>query len=432
MPLKINNPYDNTETVAVLQDGTEVKKKVYNGAMGIRIRKIREQMAKRTQPNAKGYTWTMGYNNCVGRYTQDREFPRFSGSSWNRSLKNNSRAKESLHTIGHLYAMADQVAEICLKTGWYVSEAFCNLLLRRDQPAKDIYDQWISTLPGFKKNWFVDESGLRIHLLSPRSRGKVRDKATALYRSCSGSRIFATCTFVAQVDDQTGVAILNKFLTAIRKEFGRVEYLWVAERQDENKDFPGNIHFHLLMNKRLPIKRWNAMWVLQQYNAGLRAKNKYKEPITMEEVLEKFESGRMQDILNPLDVKKIYGISGLSHYLTKYITKQEGNVPFACSVWHCSRRVSRMFTKSVTSPSAFRYCMSLANCRVDKKTGEVFEAKEIVKPFYVMVYINNKTVPLNYLREMEQINKWILAGHQLDRLWNCSDDEYKKFFLTDG
>lgn len=53
--------------------------------------------------------------------------------------------------------------------------------------------------------------------------------------------------------------------------------------------------------------------------------------------------------------------------------------------------------------------MSLENAKVDKKTGEVMGMPvQITGSFYVMVYVNNKEGPLKYLREMEQINKWML------------------------
>jgi hypothetical protein len=297
----------------------------------------------------------------------------------------------------------------------------------RDQDSERGFREWLSQqVPGD-----VDGSGFGIHVLSARSRGKIKDKATAFFRASSGDRIFCTLTFIAAVDDRTGVAILNKFLTALRKEFGALQFLWVAERQEN-----GNIHFHLIVNKRLPVRRWNGMWVLQQYNAGLRGRNKYDEVVELPEILARFKDGTIQKVFNPLDVKKVKSIGGLSMYLTKYITKQEKKVPFGCAVWHCSRRVSRMFTRATVGPSAFAYMMSLSNCRVDKSTGEVFMPRRVppVKPgdnFYIMVYANNKGAPLKYLKEMESVNRWLLQGHELDRLALIDDDKYRSVFCKD-
>jgi hypothetical protein len=74
--------------------------------------------------------------------------------------------------------------------------------------------------------------------------------------------------------------------------------------------------------------------------------------------------------------------------------------------------------------------MSLANCKLDKETGEVF-MPEMVRPrdfgLAMIVYVNKKDAPLRYLREMEQINKWLIRGMQVDEgyLDSLDDDRYK-------
>jgi hypothetical protein len=50
------------------------------------------------------------------------------------------------------------------------------------------------------------------------------------------------------------------------------------------------------------------------------------------------------------------------------------------------------------------------------------------EPFYVIIYANDKSAPLKYLREMEQINKWILGGEELTQMPEIDDDEYRKYF----
>ena len=209
--------------------------------------------------------------------------------------------------------------------------------------------------------------------------------------------------------------------------------MWVAERQP---DFPGNIHFHIILNKRIPIRKYNALWVLQQYRAGLRGKTQFGTPISMAEIEQRHKEQSIHRVFNPVDVKRVRSIAGLSSYLTKYITKQAATF-FGCLPWHCSRGVSRLFTKTVVGPSAFSYMMSLSNCKVDKSTGEVFmpEAGKAGDPkkrqFYTLVYINNKAAPLGYLKEMEQVNKWILEGLEIDRLPMVDDELYSKLFCSD-
>lgn len=403
------------------------------GPAARRRERVREQLEKKTSREPPPYTWTMGYNACVGRPTGGRPYPRFSGSSLNR--QNNEQKKTDLqaatdYLIKVVRASAPKLTRLLAGPG---QGYFCAFLIGEDPGAEARFRDWLSSLTGSEIPHGVVGLGLPIHMLSARSRGKIKDKATAFYRSCPGSRVFATLTFVAPVDDRTGVSVLNKFFTAIRKKHSSLQYFWVAERQPESR----RIHFHVVLNKRLPVKEANALWVLQQYNAGLRGINKYGQLISMEEIRQRYAAGTVGKVLNPYDAKKIRSIGGLSGYLTKYITKQEKDVPFGCLPWHCSRGVSRLFIRTTVGPSAFRYCMSLANVRVDKKTGECWMPEYFPKPsagnpFYLGVYINNKAAPLPYLKEMEQINKWMLGGLRPSRIPGCDDDQYRKHFLWEN
>jgi hypothetical protein len=411
----------------------------------LRNRKAKRQMARKIRGDELGYTWTMGYNNCVGRYTQGGKYPRFSGSSLNRNRQLSMNFDENKKDIQagqrDTFKMALKVAGKFSESGLRWPEELRNYIMLRNSETERKFRLWFSTTQGGD----ADPLPMHVHVLSARSRGKIKDKATAFFRASAGDRVFCTLTFIAAVDDRTGVAILNKFLTALRKKFPKLLYLWVAERQENNVEFPGNIHFHMILNKRLPVGQWNAMWVLQQYNEGLVGKNEYGEQVDKAEILRLYDLdvkekycgargrngkkiSRLQKVFNPFDVKRVRSIGGLSMYLTKYITKQKKNDPFGCSVWHCSRRVSQLFTRTTVGPSAFAYMKSPANFRVDKETGECWAAREDRQAFYVIIYANNKTAPLKYLKEMEQINRWISAGETVDRMPEIDDDDYRKYF----
>lgn len=329
-------------------------------------KKAREVLKQRTAPNPKPYTWQMGYHHCIGRRPGEGEYPLLSGSSLNRLRKKVSKEKKPPQSYG-------------------------------------------------------------IHILSSRSRSKVRDKATAFWRAGSGDRVFVTLTFIDQVTDYQGVRILNKFLTAVREDHPKIRYLWVAEHQPES----GRIHFHCIFNKRLSVSRYNPLWVLQQYNAGLRHTTKYGTVISMAEMQQRYENGTVGKVCNPFDVEKIRTIHGISWYLTKYITKQKKDDPFGCQTWHCSRQVSRLFTREAVSPSAFRYMQSFENYRVDKETGECYPSPIYQSPFFIMTFVNNKASPLPWIRKLEQANKWILKDElQLDQAPQINDLIYRKIFCT--
>lgn len=350
-----------------------VKRKQYYTRSSWAKRQARMLLKKKTRPEQRPYTWRLGYNHCVGQYASET-YPTLSGSSINRKKKSAKKKTEK------------------------------------------------------------SEPGTVIHKFSTRSRGKVKDKATAFFRSTPHNRTFVTLTFIQDLTHLKAVQTLNKFLTVLRTERPGLQYLWVAEKQEENN---GRIHFHMLLNRRLPIKRYNALWVLQQYNSGLVAHRANGEQIGREEIetryryditskFKKNDPDSMMAVLNPFDIEKAYNIHGLSHYLTKYITKQQKDEEFTCLNWHCSRRVSKLFTKEVVSPSTFAYLMSLANYKINKKTGECWAPVKLQRQFFTMVYVNNKGAPLSRLKQLEKVNKWVLNDFDPDKLTMIDDLLYKK------
>jgi hypothetical protein len=427
-------------------DGTKVERAAKRAA-----KYLKESKRVTRSAHEKGYTHSMGYNQCSARYSTSR-YSRFSGSSLNRNpqLKLYEGEQDLPAEPGDYFKMAVKAAKEYSRRRLPIPAEISDYIVARDKESEGKFRLWLS-LP---RSWPENGISFGIHVLSTRSRGKIKDKATAFFRSCPGDRTFATLSFIAPVDDYTGVTILNKFLVAMRKKFPTLQYLWVAERQtgDRNegrgvvKEATGNIHFHLILNKYLPAGQWNALWVLQQYNSGLIGHDKWGRELTKEYITElyildqkeKFKGAvgrtgkkisRIQAELNPLDVKKVKDISGLSGYLTKYITKQKKNEPFGCAVWHCSRRVSRLFVRATVGPSAFAYMRSFNNYKVDFSTGECFPpVMSPPHPFYSVVYAANKDAPLRYLKEMEKWNKEIMAGHVLDLLPIIDDDAYRKVF----
>jgi hypothetical protein len=238
--------------------------------------------------------------------------------------------------------------------------------------------------------------------MSPRTKTKIRDKIFAFYQACPNADFrFLTLSFLNAVDDELSVKILNKFLTVVRKHFPECAYIWIAERQHANIKYKGNIHFHLIINCHLPIIAINALWVKQQFNAGIEFEGYSKAYINT------CTDKEINKILNPADIKKIDCVDGLSHYLTAYITKNIDQ--FKCSVWHSSRKVSRLITSQLTSKRIFEESQDLSiNCIVDYTTGELFEGKTYVTEYAIVSYICNKKHFSKYLTEMQQLNQVIM------------------------
>jgi hypothetical protein len=218
-------------------------------------------------------------------------------------------------------------------------------------------------------------------VFSPRTRRKVGDKAFAfMYTQRKRSVAFLTLSFINKVTDQQGKKILNTFLTTLRKNFGHFNYLWVAERQDGKRNkfehCTGNIHYHLLTDAFVPVVRFNALWVLCQYNAGIvndTADEKLKkngQTIFQMYAAENYKG--IQGYLNPLDIKPVHNVQTASAYVTKYITKNDGS--FDCLIWHCSRGVSRLATAQ-QKPQTLMHDLTNENLNtyVSAKTGKRFK-----------------------------------------------------------
>jgi hypothetical protein len=371
---------------------------------------------KRTQPNEKTYVCRLGYNTAANSYTGSSEIGRLSGSSFNRNESKRRKLERE-----KIYLEAKEAAEKC-----------CHGTYEYDVRKERMESLRVGTCfePKYKRKLSrsLDRSGKRVHMLSKRSKGKVRDKCTALYRCFKEKGILATLTFVNDVDDKLAVKILNKFLTALRDDKGKVKYIWVAERQMKTT---GRIHFHIILDQRMEIEKYNALWILQQYNSGVchpdYSKSQILDWIEHDKTRSSLEKSELQKRLNPFDVEKIKSMYGLSFYLTKYITKNKSG-SFNCLAWHCSRSVSKLFTKTVVSRSTFSQIASKRNFRVSPHTGEVIQARHIKGAFYSLYFIENKYIFLPEMSELEQINCWVLDGMIPDKIPLLDDYTISKFF----
>lgn len=158
------------------------------------------------------------------------------------------------------------------------------------------------------------------------NKSKVRKKCNAFSRLEKSKKFLAfySISFPCGLSDEIAHKIYNTWLTRCRKACGLKSYLWIAERQGN-----GTIHFHLLTNDFMPIKKVNG------FMASCLASEKAKGIEVLKEInIEKY---------NGVDVKKVdKNRKSLIGYLTKYITKNE--IEFTHLPWHCSRDVSRLFT----------------------------------------------------------------------------------------
>lgn len=320
---------------------------------------------KKVRPVSRTFVSRLGYNSGCTSYTSDSSIDRLSGSSFNRHFQ--KLRKDELQKLREAKEEKEK------QFGTEIDENTFREMVDGVRTNKDFeqVDQLEFSGPHDKRE-------KRLHLLSSRTKGKLKDKCTAFFRACRSNKTFATITFIQMIEDRKAVKILNKFFTTIRKEKPDFEYVWVAERQEN-----GNIHFHCIFNMRMDVRRYNALWVLCQYNEGLRFEN-----VSLSEIRARYENDTIHEILNPFDIERVKSIYGISYYLTKYVTKNKTTEGFRCLAWHCSRNVSRLFTKTLVSRSCMRAVADrYKNFRVNKKTGEVFQRGMIKGCFYQLFFI---------------------------------------------
>ena len=278
----------------------------------------------------------------------------------------------------------------------------------------------------------------RLHSLSPRSKSKIQDKLnswfhqTAVTAKRTGKKTnfsFVTLTFINKVDHDKATKILNKFLTVARRHKPYLNYLWVAERQPKNNDFPLNVHFHIFTNDYWDIERFNRLWVTCQVNSGILSpsyKKSYGEPVAWHtRKVFNAQKKRYVSAYNPFDVKKIKQYKTLTFYITKYVTKQ--NNQFGFRPYHCSVFISRLCTNSRTPNlpltdrnghymDAHDYALTHEhNWYVNKQTGELVTPKVNIKymkeqqnkppkPAFISVPVYNYSVVKNLLSGLHNNN----------------------------
>lgn len=397
-----------------------------------------QQRVKRNKDQAekKGdFVHSLSYNRAIGYISRTAEKQLYTGSSFNRKPPISHPVDPKL--LAYIFASEEDKEKMDIENDYNLYR--CNRGVQFYQ--YDVIGSKLNECKQAPEKQVRDNSK---HTNSKRTKYKIKENMLALYRACSGKKgsrshvvnfTLCTLTFVAPVEDKEGMKCLNKFLTVLRDRYGKFSYLWVAERQGN-----GNIHFHMLADCRFPIGYINSLWVSQQFNCGVR---------NWESDLELYEDHKttfanlhtegkyniVQDYLNPVDVRSVKTIDGVSSYLTNYVTKNNG--VFDCSAWHCSRGVSRIFTTKIVGKRIFDKTSDQNRNRiVSKKTGELYINQTYYGEYCTINTIYNKTYYRRYLEDLEEINKYILNNESLiDPEWirdiiSVDNEQYRQQFLT--
>lgn len=145
-------------------------------------------------------------------------------------------------------------------------------------------------------------------------------------RSAVGKRFsFVTLTLpVTQMhtDKELKRLALNRFLIEIERYYGAKDYIWRAEKQKN-----GNLHFHIMLKKFIPWESLRMLWndILNDlgYIQCFRKKHGHGNP-------------------NSTDVHALKKAKNAAAYITKYMKKDEDELPIDGRVWGCSRNLGKL------------------------------------------------------------------------------------------
>lgn len=164
---------------------------------------------------------------------------------------------------------------------------------------------------------------------------------------------FWTVTFPKGTPDNSAYKLFNTWLTRLRKEGMLKEYLWIAERQKI-----GTVHFHMVINRRMDVKKANRYMRAAIFNAIDRKEVVWNRTDAAKyngvDISKNRKTGRVTNFAKKKNQK------ALSNYLTKYVSKSQDK--FTHLAWHNSREYSGLVISVNLTDSEFKSSKLLGFC----------------------------------------------------------------------
>lgn len=236
----------------------------------------------------------------------------------------------------------DMLFRLCVKNDRVITIPSINARNRFSGSSLNVKKSKKATATGQGKRKFKSSSsGVKSERFFSVPVQKVRDKCDAFFtlRASRAFCAFYSISFPGGISDEVAFRLWNVWLTRVRKYKAKFEYLWVTERQGN-----GTVHYHLITNSFLNIRVVNHYMAAAIGTAVARGECSWGDS--------------SKELYNGVDVQRVHNAKGVSRYLTKYLTKKkkdkDGNVievdnRFKHLAWHCSRRVSALFTTQIVN-----------------------------------------------------------------------------------
>lgn len=226
--------------------------------------------------------------------------------------------------------------------------------------------------------------------------------------NCMGRQknlFFYTISFPTQITDTTAYKCLNSWLTTARSTYELKNYLWVAERQKN-----GTIHFHIAIEKFLPVKKLNA--TMRNLLHFYIRKNELKWShlaCSKYNGLDINKDRKTKKVINYGSPDKAKNLGG---YLSKYISKSSEK--FTRQAWQCSKKLSSLVLKLNMTAEEF----------MKKFIDDIDCDKPMFENDFCCFYKWKSAPPTAVLKHLSEVNQYILSAHIDDFIYDCEKHYY--------
>lgn len=226
---------------------------------------------------------------------------------------------------------------------------------------------------------------------------QVRQRLLGFINTQKGAKelYFWTITFPKNTPDQLCYQLFNIWLTSLRKYRMLREYLWIVERQPQTN----TLHFHIGIPHRMCVHRANRMMAgtLKTFAKRGDLPNYSVQQCARYNGVDIAKDRRSRRVINFANKK---GSRALASYLTKYLTKAEGQPDnkFVHLAWHNSRGYSAIFTGvTFTIPEFQKHGFNWYLDRTNIKRME----------FAVFIPWNSNGPPVLVMDHLYQLNTYV-------------------------
>ncbi|TRX70531.1 hypothetical protein [Carboxylicivirga sp. M1479] len=252
--------------------------------------------------------------------------------------------------------------------------------------------------------------------------GKGKEKITFLTLTLPSKQVHG--------DKEIKDKCLKQFLTEIRSDYKVTKFIWKAEKQAQ-----GQLHFHILLDKFLPVKevkqKWNRIlnklgYVYEYHKKMSRLEwSEYRE-LRLKEVKSKpsdkqknairqaFKNGVACNWMNPnsVDIENLRKVGNIAAYCAKYMSKEHKGVAKEVlkvegRIWFSSQAVSKMKNLLLVSADDQTYIEEFAQMlKAYQTTSKVYEAEHALMlgvPVDQLRYKGFKTIPYEFDEHCNEI-----------------------------